>query len=274
MTNLSFIEKNKFEKLFGMKTGYVMDFSDRTFQEFVGDSVGIDIYEEKYNHSSGSKANRLRGFWNEESNYNVGKLLENLLEYWIDQAKSGAFDFDNSDENNYKDCLSIVEKLKTDNPVENIDAIQANSDDRTFKILAESIRESISKNEPEKGLDRLHTFTIKYVRQLCDNHQIVYDKETPLHSLFGGYVKKIVKEGLIESEMTERILKSSISVLEAFNGVRNNQSFAHDNIILNYNESILIFNNVSNVIRFLETIEKPKTEQKEEIIEEWNDLPF
>ena len=70
--SLTFIEKNKFEKLFGMKSGYVLDFSDRTFQEFVGDSVGIDIYEEKYNYGSGSKANRLRGFWNVESNYNIG----------------------------------------------------------------------------------------------------------------------------------------------------------------------------------------------------------
>ena len=274
MTKLSFIEKNKFEKLFGMKSGYVMDFSDRTFQEFVGDAVGIDIYDEKYNYGSGSKANRLRGFWEVESNYKTGQLLGKLLEYWIDQARTGIINYDIFEENNYNDCLLIVEKLKTDNPVENIDAIQANSDDRTFKILAESIRESIMKNEPEKALDRLHTFTIKYVRQLCDNHQITYDKETPLHSLFGGYVKEIVNKGFIESEMTQRILKSSISVWEAFNGVRNNQSFAHDNQILNYNESILIFNNVSNVIRFLETIEKPKTEEKEETIEEWDDLPF
>ena len=274
MIKLTFIEKNKFEKLFGMKSGYVMDFSDRTFQEFVGDAVGIDIYDEKYNYGSGSKANRLRGFWSEESNYNIGQLLGELLEYWRDQVQSGEINYDNTDENNYQNCLTIVGKLKADNPVENIDAIQANSDDRTFKILAESIRESINKNKPEKALDRLHTFTIKFVRQLCDNHQISYVKETPLHSLFGGFVKKIVKEGFIESEMTERILKSSISVLEAFNGVRNNQSFAHDNKILNYNESILIFNNVSNVIRFLETIEKPKTEEKEDIVEEWDDLPF
>lgn len=273
MIKLSFIEKNRFEKLFGMKSGYVMDFSDRTFQEFVKDAVGIDIYEEKYSCGSGSKANRLRGFWSEESNYNVGKLLEKLLEYWLCQVQTGDINYDRSDEVNHKECLVIIEKLKCDNPVENIDAIQANSENRSFEILAESIRESINKNEPEKALDRLHTFTIKYVRQLSENHQISYDKETPLHSLFGGYVKKIVKDGIIESTMTERILKSSISVLEAFNGVRNNQSFAHDNEILNYNESILIFNNVSNVIRFLETVEKVKTKEKE-IIEEWDDLPF
>ncbi len=81
------------------------------------------------------------------------------------------------------------------------------------------------------------------------------------------------KNGIIESEMTKRILKSSISVLEAFNDVRNNKSFAHDNPVLNYNESILIFNDISNVIRFLETIEKPKIE-KVAIEENWDDLPF
>jgi|TARA_B110000037_G_C16984081_1_gene450295 hypothetical protein len=273
MTKLSFLEKIKFERLFGMESGVVMDFSNRQFQEFIADSIGIDIYDEKYNYGSGSKANRLRGFWGEETKYNIAKLLGKLLEYWLDQVQSGDFNYNNTDENNYKDCLIIVEKLKAENPVENIDAIQANSDDRTFEILAESIRESIKNNEPEKGLDRLHTFTIKYIRQLCDNHKISYQKETPLHSLFGGYVKKIIENGIIESKMTELILKSSISVLDSFNGVRNNQSFAHDNKILNYNESILIFNNVSNVIRFLEIIEKPKKEEKEKV-EEWNDLPF
>jgi hypothetical protein len=91
--------------------------------------------------------------------------------------------------------------------------------------------------------------------------------------LFGEYIKAIDKKGIIESEMTKRILKSSISVLEAFNDVRNNKSFAHDNPILNYNESILIFNDISNVIRFLETIEKPKIEEKE-VEEDWDDLPF
>jgi hypothetical protein len=31
--------------------------------------------------------------------------------------------------------------------------------------------------------------------------------------------------------MTERILKSSISVLDFFNDVRNNKSLAHDNLV-------------------------------------------
>ena len=55
--------------------------------------------------------------------------------------------------------------------------------------------------------------------------------------------------------MTSRILKSSISTLEAFNDVRNNQSLAHDNPMLNYEEALLIFNHVASSIRFLKAIE-------------------
>ena len=61
--------------------------------------------------------------------------------------------------------------------------------------------------------------------------------------------------GLIESEMTLRILKSSISTLEAFNDVRNNRSLAHDNPVLNYDEALLIFNHVAGSIRFLRALE-------------------
>jgi len=80
---------------------------------------------------------------------------------------------------------------------------------------------------------------------------------------------------MIESEMTERILKSSISILESFNTVRNNQSFAHDNPILNYNESLLIFNNIASAIKFLETIEQAGEEiKKAESSEPEFEIPF
>ena len=76
--------------------------------------------------------------------------------------------------------------------------------------------------------------------------------------------------------MTERILKSSSSILESFNDVRNNKSLAHDNPILNYHESVLIFNNVSSAIKFIEAIEKEKSEvdEQDEVQAEWDEIPF
>lgn len=140
----------------------------------------------------------------------------------------------------------------SDTPIENAETFNTETDDKDFNLFAKSIRESILKNEPEVAIDRLHTFTIKYIRQLCNNHELEIDKSKPLHSLFGEYVKFIKKNNLIDAKMTERILKSTISVLDAFNSVRNNQSLAHDNPILNYHESTLIFNHVSASIRFIE----------------------
>jgi len=81
MSNLSFLEKRKLEQLLGMETGYVLDFTNRSFAEFVLDSAGRDIYDTRYNHGSGSKANRLRAFWQKEENAVVGKLMGDMLDY-------------------------------------------------------------------------------------------------------------------------------------------------------------------------------------------------
>lgn len=275
MANLNFSEKIKIEKFLGMGGGYVMDFSDRTFQEFVGDATGIDINDSKYHYASNSKANRLRAFIKIESNYIFGKLLSAFCEYWIARVNVGGKSYTDEEEALYREYNKIAERLKQENIVEHIDAIKPNSDSRDFALLAKSIKESIEKNEPEAALDRLHTFVVKYIRQLCDIHAISYDKNETLNSLFGKYVKHLISSKLVESIMTEKILKFSINIIEAFNDVRNNKSFAHDNAILNYHESILIFNNVSNTIRFLEKIESEiqKTNQAQEETD-WSDLPF
>lgn len=273
MANLTFIEKAKFENFLGMKSGYVLKFSDRTFQEFVADTTGIDIYEEKYKNSSGSKANRLRAFIKMESNYNVGILLDKLVELAMSKYKTGDTIPDDEFEL-YDDCTKIIKRLKNEGVVEHLDALQPNNNEKDFKILAKSIRESIEKNEPEVALDRLHTFVVKYVRELCTTHNIEFDRSESLNAVFGKYVKHLTDKKLIDSVMSEKILKYSINVIEAFNDIRNNKSLAHDNPILNYDESVLIFNNVTNSIKFIQNIEvqsKTATSSKEE---QWGNLPY
>ncbi len=138
-----------------------------------------------------------------------------------------------------------------------------------------SVRGSIDANEPEGGLDRLHTFVTKYLRRLCGEKGISVAREKPLHSLLGEYIKRMTAEGAIETQMTERILKSSIANLEAFNSVRNEHSFAHDNPILNYEESLLIFNNVMSAIRFIQALERKQAAEIEEGRETDDDeVPF
>jgi len=249
MSDLTFIEKTKLEKLFQMGGGYVLDFSDRTLAEFVVESTGRDIYDTKYDYASGSKANRLRAFWAQEPNHLVGKLIHDLLEYCRPAAGDSELD------RLFEECQRIASRLQQSVPVEALDAITAEATEPGFEVLASAVRDSIEKNEPEAGLDRLHTFVTKLIRTLAEKRGIAIDRGKPLHSIFGEYVKALRNAGLVESEMTERILKSSISTMEAFNRVRNDQSLAHDNSTLNYDESLLIFNHVCSAIRFIKALE-------------------
>jgi hypothetical protein len=82
MSDLTFVERRKFEQLLGMSSGYVLDFSNRTFSEFVRESSGRDIYDSRYDSGGGSKANRLRAFWQKEDNGVVGKLMNDMLDYY------------------------------------------------------------------------------------------------------------------------------------------------------------------------------------------------
>ena len=199
-----------------------------------------------------------------------------MLEYWKTKKQINYIEISQAEQALFDDCYTIAERLKQDSIVENIDAIQAYSNDKEFSVLAKSIRESIQNNEPEVALDRLHTYVVKYTKKLCDKYGITYDRNKPLHSLFGEYVKYLRQNRFIESQMTERILKSSISILESFNDVRNNQSLAHDNPILNYHESVLIFNNVSSAIKFIEAIEAEQSEvdEQDEVQAEWDEIPL
>ncbi len=81
MANLTTNGKQVLEKLFQMGGGYVLNFSDRTMGEFFNDDVKINIYDEKYNYASGSKANHIRGFWQVADDFLVSKSIVKLIEY-------------------------------------------------------------------------------------------------------------------------------------------------------------------------------------------------
>lgn len=81
MANLPTNDKQILERLFQMENGYVLNFSDRTFGEFFKDDIHVRIYDDIYKYASGSKANRMRGFWQVASDSLVGRSIEKLIAY-------------------------------------------------------------------------------------------------------------------------------------------------------------------------------------------------
>jgi hypothetical protein len=93
----------------------------------------------------------------------------------------------------------------------------------------------------------------------------------------GSYRTFLTVNKLLESEMTDRILGTAISLLDAYNKVRNQHSFAHPNPPLSQAESSFVVSAVLNVVKFIYALENP-TMQHEQLQESAalkdNDLPF
>ncbi len=109
MSSLTTVEKKRFEDIFGMSGGYVLDLNNGPFAELFRKTVNVNVYDEKYSFNGDSKAKRLRAFWEIESDIIVGKILFELLEVWkYNQSKNGAKGIDQS----YQECLKTVERLQ------------------------------------------------------------------------------------------------------------------------------------------------------------------
>lgn len=79
MSRLTDTEKRYFEKLLGMQSGYVLDYSDATFGEFFN-RYRINIHSQKYQTYGTSKAKKMRAFWEQEPDALVGKVLGEMLD--------------------------------------------------------------------------------------------------------------------------------------------------------------------------------------------------
>lgn len=87
MSRLSIADKTFLEAVLAMSGGYVLDFTDGSFANFLAE-INIDIYDsEKFGGFGGSKANRLRALWKNGSDSDVSSALCALADY-IEAKKS------------------------------------------------------------------------------------------------------------------------------------------------------------------------------------------
>ncbi|MDZ7694020.1 MAG: hypothetical protein U5K69_23355 [Balneolaceae bacterium] len=103
------LEKEYFEELFEMETGYVLNFTNKSFERFFKNTLDIEIYNDKYGNYGNSKANRLRAFWDEESDDLVGQALSDMLDRFVfKEQKEG-----NKPEENaiYPKCREVADRL-------------------------------------------------------------------------------------------------------------------------------------------------------------------
>ena len=112
MSSIQFTERKLLEKILGMRTGYVSDFSDRTLRDFVMEKTGIDISTEPYEENGTSKANRIRTFWKKESDGVTANLVEGLLDYALSEKTASDQELTAKEESLFIDARKIVQRLR------------------------------------------------------------------------------------------------------------------------------------------------------------------
>lgn len=117
MSSLKYTDRIRLEKFLEMSGGYVCDFSDRTFRDFIMEATGIDVYSVGYEDGGTSKANRLRTFWKKEDDLVIANLLKEIIEYQKVRKQTSGKELAVTDEVLYKECTAIAAKLLGSNLV-------------------------------------------------------------------------------------------------------------------------------------------------------------
>lgn len=240
------------DEVLEMGSGYVLNFSDRTFAHFFADELQVDIDAPQYAVNGGSKGKRLRTYLQSASTDRAADALEALWKYRADMHAT----FSKPDQlpQAHDRYFRIVAALRAGATVSKTDGLEKFTHNETLHELIAAIERDIQANKPETALDRLHTYCMKKFAHLL---ALRGEQSTPnesLNSRAARYFNPIRKTGGMRP-ISEKIVKSTVDIFELFNGIRNNASFAHDSQLVDPHEARYIFEAVINLLRFAKSIE-------------------
>ena len=221
--------------------GYVLDFSDRTFQEYFEDEFRVDIYDPAYQDRGSSKRHHLIAFCLKESPTFVARVLRALADKRRELATTSSMPPDDGLEDRFDALVTAIE-TRGDQP--STDALYRYEQDRTLDELVADLQRTLDSNKPEAALDHLHTYCMKKLAYLLSLREVACAHNEPLHARFGKYRRCLLKETDLH-ESLDLAMKAAISVLQKFNDVRNHRSLAHDSVILGHHEARYIFDVVT-----------------------------
>lgn len=287
MAELTAYEKQLFEELFEMHNTTVLGMDKDEFIFFICKYIDIELDDFEEYQECNSAADLFRKMWKIETDYTIAITLNHLSEWYIkhkyyeiDENYSGEYDDNYFYEriNKYSECKRISYQLKYKGFYSLPEHKNVHLD-----ILAKDIRESLGRGVPQLMIDRLHTYTVSFIRDICTRRSIDIKNETDkfysLTSLMGMLIKYYESVTAYESDFVSIALKSSISIFDKFNNLRNDKSYAHANITLSSMETefalktiintLNFIDGLENMLKYIERIEKNRTTNIRDI-----ELPF
>ena len=207
--------------------GYVWDFNDITYKEFINGATGCNIDEEKYKTNGTSKEKRLRQFFIIEDNARVILLLMEMVDYGTRRnflLKT-----------HIKNMNKIIKELKNhEKTIEINNSTIKNKKEE--EILLKEIKDKISKGQYVFVIDRLHTL-LKYKYEAIFKSINRKIKGETLDAISGELNNILRTNDVFKEKTTFSILSATKKIMKDFDDARNNKTYAHANTIMEKNEA-------------------------------------
>ncbi len=256
MVNFSKTDIKNLDRIFAMREGYVLDFSNKTFAEFMDDELQVDIYADQYSAVGTSKAKRLREFWRIES---AELCASSLLKLWsYRETLGGEFAAKDAvtEARNKSEIDALIAKISDGVIADLGSTFTTHTSQKQVSIteLVAAIERDFKVGDFPALMDRLHTYSDAKLGHLLDCQNIQYNRSTPLNGKLGLYCKHLESNGNLAQSVA--LLKRTVPLFEQLNEVRNNHSFAHPAQVLDHSSARYLFDMTTATLRHLKAIDR------------------
>lgn len=259
MSILNFVDQQKIFKLFDIHDGMLFfcwtkngKHSHNKTRSLILDACNIDI-ENNPSYNCLSDQECIEKILCEGDSLVITNLLNMLIEYFDFLMEPSFWCQETSNE--FYEVKQIVNKIYQD-ACDSLPSI----DEYDMTLVKKDIEHNMRTGNPELVIDRLHTYATAYVRKICLLHSIEIinnnNRYYPLDTLICSLMQYYGKENYYDNEFSEVAVKCSISVFNKFNLLRNNNSAAHSNNLLNKEDAEFAVKIILNILEYIDKIEE------------------
>jgi hypothetical protein len=234
MVNIKRSEMRFIDDVFGMSSGYVLDFSNRSFSEFFEDEFGINIYQPKYEGRGSSKANHLRAFIEVEDAFLFGKALRRLWQV-RDETYVLADPSRKLPEAARKRLLELIDHIEAGFSPAVLGSLSGAAEILNFDTVSRDLERALASahNDPEDAV----TAACSTVESVCRSILIEVGESLPdkkdIKALFSAVRKPLGLSGDRSdldpsvADDVRRILNGLVTVVEGIGALRTHGGDAH-----------------------------------------------
>lgn len=263
MADLSNIEKTKLFDFFEISGGFILytlyqknGKTKKDTRNIINDSIAVDIYKDEHCKNL-SQQKCIEYIVENLCNADVSKLFEDIFDfykYYNESCKNDCFFCDK--QNKCKEVQRIIKDLSQRK--DSVTYINLPQSEINVGQLYDSLQQDIKKGNFTLALDRLHTYSLLYLENLCKKHNIVPNRDKNNHLMFDDLLSHLTlyyKSNSLIDDFAEYVIKRYKEIFQKYNCVRNNQSYSHPNKVMDNDNAKFVIEIICLFLKYIDRIE-------------------